>query len=130
MYNTAMPGDIKFEFDENLNVLYTEDNFELKTEQDVEEFFRLNEAECLKHGGKFYLISNVDKLKIHAPVIGLYGVRGKALVDRYLLGHARYAVDPFARMAIRTAYSKAGVKCSIFEKKDEALESLGLGASS
>ena len=121
-----MPGEIKFTFDAGRNILFTEDNFELRTDEDVEEFFRINDEECRKHPGKFYLVSNIDNLKIHAAVIALYGKKGKVLVEKYLAGHARYATDPFARMSIRTAYSKAGVKCSIFEKKEEALRALGL----
>ena len=104
-----MPGEIKFTFDAARNVLFTEDNFDLRTEEDVEEFFRINDEECRKHGSKFFLVSNIDNLKIHAPVIGLYGKKGKVLVEKYLRGHARYATDPFARMSIRTAYSRAGV---------------------
>jgi hypothetical protein len=121
-----MPGEIKFTFDVARNILFTEDNFELRTKQDVDEFFRINDEECRRHPGKFYLISNIDNLKIYAPVISYYGRMGKVLVEKYILGHARYATEPFARMAIRTAYSSAGVKCSIFEKKEEALEFLGL----
>jgi len=121
-----MPGEIKFDFDAARNILFTEDIFELRTEEDVEEFYRINDEECRRHPQKFYLISKIDNLKIHAPVIGYYGKRCRVLVEKYILGHARYATEPFARMALRTAYSMAGLQCNIYEKKEEALASLGL----
>ena len=121
-----VPGKIKFTFDEKRNVLFTEDHFELRDKRDVEEFFRINEAESKKHPGKFYLVSDINGLKIHAAVIGLYGERGKELTARFVLGQARYATEPFARMALRAAYSRAGVPCEIFNTKEEALKALGL----
>jgi len=123
---SPLPGEIKFAFDEKRNILFTEDHFELRTERDVEEFFRLNEAESKKHPGKFFLVSDINGLRIHAAVIGLYGERGKQLTARCVLGQARYATEPFARMALRAAYSRAGVPCEIFDTKEEALKSLGL----
>jgi hypothetical protein len=120
-----MPGEVKFRYDEKRNILFTEDNFELKSEADVEEFFRLNEEECRKYPAKFHLVSNINGLRIHAKMIAAYGRKGKELQGRYILGSARYASDPFARMSIRTAYSKAGEMASIFDTQEEALKSLG-----
>jgi len=120
-----MPGEVKFKFDESRNILFTEDNFEIKTEADVETFFRLNEAECSKYPSKFYLVSNINGLKIHAKTITAYGRMGKEMQARYILGCARYASDPFARMSIRTAYSKAGEQAAIYDTKEEALRALG-----
>jgi len=120
-----MPGQIKFRYDEKRNILFTEDHFEIKSEEDVEEFFRLNEEECRKYPSKFYLVSDINALRIHAKTIASYGRKGKDLQTRYIQGSARYASDPFARMSIRTAYSKAGEMASIFDTKEEALASLG-----
>lgn len=120
-----MPGEVKFKFDEKRNILFTEDAFEIKSEEDVAEFFRINEEECRKYPGKFYLVSNINGLRIHAKTISSYGRRGKEMQVRYILGCARYASDPFARMSIRTAYSKAGEQASIYDTKEEALASLG-----
>lgn len=122
---TTMPGEIKFTYDDRRNILFTEDLFEIKTEADVEEFFRLNEAECAKHPPKFYLVSDINGLRIHAKTIAAYGRKGKDLQARCIKGCARFASDPFARMSIRTAYSKAGEQASIYDTKEEALKALG-----
>ena len=120
-----MAGTVKFRFDDKRNILFTEDNFEIKSDEDVEEFFRLNEAECRKYPSKFYLVSDINGLRIHAKTITAYGRMGKELQARYILGSARFASDPFARMSIRTAYSKAGEMASIYDTQEEALASLG-----
>lgn len=120
-----MPGEVKFRFDAQRNILFTEDNFEIKSEDDVKEFFRINEAECSKYPSKFYLVSNINGLRIHAKTIASYGRMGKEMQTRFILGSARFASDPFARMSIRTAYSKAGEMASIYDNEQQALAALG-----
>ncbi|MGQ9665340.1 MAG: hypothetical protein ACUVUH_08425, partial [bacterium] len=68
-----MPGRVLFEYDENLNIVFTEDHWEIKTKQDVDEFFAEYQRYFQKLAKKVYMVSNIDDLLVHAEVADYYG---------------------------------------------------------
>src|SRR5512136_969087 len=102
-----MPGNVKFEYDSERNIVFTEDHWEIKTREDVEAFF----AEYLKYfeslGKKVYMISDIDDLRVHAEIVEYYGETARSTVGQYLLGFARYGTQDLARMTVRTSSLKA-----------------------
>ncbi len=115
---------VKFEYDPERNILFTEDNFSIQTEKDVEEFVRINLAKLEDIGRKVYLISKIDGLHIGANVSELYGRRSREVFESHILGFARYGDDPSARMTLRTASKKARLESNIYGSREEAVRAV------
>ena len=77
-----------------------------------------------KTGKKFYMISNIDRLKIHHEVATYYGERARATTERHLLGFARYGSNDLARMTIRTSSTKARLQSNIYATKEDAIAAI------
>jgi len=116
---------IRFEYDRERNILFTEDNFSIQTEQDVEDFIRLNLAKLEEIGRRVYIISKIDGLHIGANVSELYGRRAREVFADHILGFARYGDDPSARMTLRTASKKARLESNLYVTREEAVRAAG-----
>lgn len=119
-----MPGKVIFEYDENLNIVFTEDHWEIKTKQDVDEFFAEYQRYFEKLGKKVYMISNIDNLLVHAEIAEYYGEVAKRTVADYLLGFARYGTKDWARMTVRTTSLKAKFPPNIYNTREEAIQAI------
>lgn len=115
---------VRFEYDPEKNILFTEDDFSLQTEQDVEDFIRLNLEKLESIGRRVYMISRIDGLRIGAGVSENYGRRSREVFQGHILGFARYGGDPSARMTVRTASKKARLESSIYDTREEAVRAV------
>ncbi|MEO0184894.1 MAG: hypothetical protein ABIL20_03765 [candidate division WOR-3 bacterium] len=119
-----MPGSVKFEYDENLNIVFTEDHWEIQTKQDVDEFFAEYQKYFQRLNKKVYMISNIDDLLVHAEVADYYGEVAKNTVAIFLLGFARYGTKDWARMTVRTTSLKAKFSPNIYSTREEAIKAI------
>ncbi|MGB9721767.1 MAG: hypothetical protein ACPL28_09855 [bacterium] len=119
-----MPGKVLFEYDEILNIVFTEDHWEIQTKQDVDEFFAEYQNYFQKLGKKVYMISNIDDLLVHAEVADYYGEVAKNTVAIFLLGFARYGTKDWARMTVRTTSLKARFSPNIYSSREEAIKAI------
>lgn len=116
-----MKGTVELEYDPERNIVFTVDHWDIKSVEDVDEFFDAHVKFFEKIGRKFYMISHVDDLKIHPSVLEYYGETARRVVGKYLLGFARWSTDELARMAIRTSSIKARLESHMFRTRDEAI---------
>ncbi len=119
-----MQGKVIFDYDEKSNIVFTEDHWEIKTKQDVDEFFAEYQRYFQKLGKKVYMISNIDDLLVHAEVAEYYGEVAKNTVSIYLLGFARYGTKDWARMTVRTTSLKAKFSPNIYSTREEAIQAI------
>lgn len=117
-----MKSTVELEYDAERNIVFTVDHWDIKTVEDVVEFFNAHVKFFDKIGKKFYMISNVDGLKIHPSVLEYYGETARRAVGKYLLGFARWSTDELARMAIRTSSIKARLESHMFRTREEAVD--------
>ena len=113
---------IKFDFDPERNILFTEDDFSVATEQDVDEFIRLNLEQFKSLGHPVYLVSRIDGLHIGAQISEYYGRRSRQVFKDHILGFARYGENAASRMTVRTASRKAGLESNICNTREEAVQ--------
>jgi hypothetical protein len=112
---------IKFDYDPERNILFTEDDFNVATEQEVDEFIRQNLEQFRALGHPVYMISKIDGLHIGARISQYYGQRSREVFRNHILGFARYGENPSARMTVRTASRKAGLESNICNTREEAV---------
>lgn len=119
-----MEPRILSEYDSERNILFTEDHGELGSEEEVDAFLARYAKIFEDLGKKAYLVSNIDHLKVGAAVAEYYGRHASAVVDRYMLGFARWGTDNWARMTVRTSSRKADMPTRIFDTREEAVEEI------
>ena len=115
---------VRFEYDAGRNILFTEDDYEITTEKDVDDFVKINLEQLEKIGHKMYIICKIDGLHISASVSEYYGKRIKEIIGQYNHGFARYGENPAARMTVRTASRKADLESNIYSSREEAIEAI------
>lgn len=113
---------VKFEYDPERNILFSEDDFEINTEADVEEFLGHYRRKFEELGTKPYLVARIDGLRVGAKVDEHYGLRTKEVVAAGLLGFARWGTNAVSRMSVRTAALKSGFEINIFDSRERAVE--------
>lgn len=119
-----MAGHVKFDYDPEKNIVFTEDHWEVKTEKDVDEFFAEHKVFFEKLGKKVYMISNIDGLLVHASIADYYGETARTTVGKYLLGFARYGNNEWARMTVRTTSLKVKMMANIYDTRESAIEAI------
>ncbi len=119
-----MLGRTKFEYDEKLNVLFTEDDWQVETREDVDAFFSAYSNFLTPLGRKVYMVSDIDKLLVQAAVAEYYGEQARALVYKHLLGFSRYGTNSWARMTVRTTSHLARMTANIFGTRAEAVQAI------
>lgn len=119
-----MPGTVDFEYDETRNILFTEDQWELKTREDVNAFFEEYRKYFKKLNKKVYMVSHIDGLLVHADIAEYYGEMARTTVYEYLLGYARWGANDWARMTVRTTSLKAKMEPHIYSTREEAAHAI------
>jgi hypothetical protein len=119
-----MPGLVDFEYDEQLNTVFTVDKWEIREEDDVDGFFAEYERYFESIGKKFYMISCIDGLLVQGPVSDYYAERAQYIAGKYLLGLARWGSNSWARMTVRSTSKKAKLLANIFDTRAEAVEAI------
>lgn len=115
---------VKFEYDERRNILFVEDDYEVNTERDVDEFIALYEKKLKEIGKKVYIVASIDGLKIGAKVYVYYGKKAKEFSEKWCLGLARWGNDSLARMTVRAASSTARFSINLYNSKEAAIEAI------
>ena len=119
-----MRGRVKFEFDPDLNVVFTDDDWQVETREDVEAFFADYDKFFSALGKKVYMVSHIDNLLVQAKVADYFGELARALVYKHLLGFARYGTNSWARMTVRTTSLIAKMTANIYSTRDEAIQAI------
>src|SRR4030042_4076778 len=117
-----MEEKVIFEYDPELNIVFTDDCWDIKTEKDVDEFYKEYKRYFDTLNKKVYMISRIDNLLVHASVAEYYGDMARATVGKYLLGFARWGTNDWARMTVRTTSLKAKMATNIYATREEAVE--------
>lgn len=112
---------IKFEYDEKLNIVFTEDHWDVNTKEDVDKFFAEYKKYFSELGKKVYMVSNIDHLLVGASIAHYYGETARSTVGHYLLGFARYGTNDWARMTVRTTSLKASMTPNIYDSREAAI---------
>lgn len=119
-----MENRVAFEYDAERNILFTEDNWDVKTREDVDKFF----AEYLQFfeqlGKKVYIVADINNLLVRAAIADYYGETSRNTVEKYVLGLARWGTNDWARMTIRTTSLKAKMTPNIYATREEAIQAI------
>jgi flavorubredoxin len=119
-----MPGSVKFEYDPEKNIVFTEDEGEIKTKEEVDEFFEEYRKYFEKLGKKVYMISHIDNLLVRGTIAEYYGEKARATIGEYILGFTRWGINDWARMTVRTTSLKAKMTANIYDTREAAIEAL------
>ena len=119
-----MTASVNFEYDEEKNIVFTEDRGEIKTEEDVDAFFTEYEKYFKNLNKKVYMISHIDGLLVHAKIAEYYGNKARSTVGHYLLGFARWGTNDWARMTVRTTSLKAKMTPNIYDTREDAIKAI------
>jgi hypothetical protein len=115
---------VTFEYDQASNILFAVDDYEITSESDADSFLGLYETQLKKLGVKPYLVVRIDGLLVSAKVDQYYGQRAKDVVERNILGFARFGTNAVSRMSVRTAALKAAFDVNIFATREEAVAAI------
>ncbi len=116
-----MPGRVIFAYDPDTNIVFTEDHWDVKTNEDVDEFYEEYRKYFEALGKKVYMVSDINDLRVHAEVADYYGEKAKSTVSQYLLGFARWGTNDVARMTVRTTSLKKKFRPNIYSTREEAI---------
>ncbi len=119
-----MANKVNFEYDRSSKILFVEDNWDIRTKQDVDDFFAEYSRMIAAIGEKFWMIAHIDNLVIHAEVAEYYGEVARKATTDLLLGLVRWGEDSIARMTLRTTAMKAKMSHSIYSSRDEAVRAI------
>jgi hypothetical protein len=113
---------VKFEYDQERNILFVVDDYEINTPEEADAFLDLYSRKFKEIGRQVRLVACIDGLKINHKVQDYYGEQVKKLLDGSILGFARYGRDPMARMTVRTSSRKVNFDINIHDTKEQAIE--------
>jgi hypothetical protein len=120
---------VKFEYDAKNNVLFTEDDFEIASREDVDAFWKLYRDQLERIGKKVRLVTKIDGLYIMKDVEQYYGEVARAVSQQWYITFARYGATATGRLGIRQAGAKTGFVTSVHKTRDEAVAAvLNVGA--
>lgn len=119
-----MPGTVDFEYDETRNIVFSEDQWELRTKEDVNAFFEEYRKYFRELNKKVYIVAHIDGLLVHAEIAEYYGEVARTTVSEYVLGYARWGSNDWARMTVRTTSLKAKMAPRIYSTREEAVHAI------
>jgi hypothetical protein len=119
-----MDNRVIFDYDRSSKILFVEDQWDIATEQDVNDFFSEYARFIGTIGEKFWMVAHIDKLVIHAEIAEYYGEVARRATTERLLGLARWGEDGAARMALRTTAMKAKMPHAIYSSREEAVRAI------
>lgn len=120
-----MPGHVYFEYDPEKNIVFSEDHWEVKTKQDVDEFFAEYVKYFQKLGKSVYVVSDINNLYVHAVVAEYYGKTARENVEKYVLSYARWGTNDWARLTVRTTSMMASMSPNIYDRREAAVKAIG-----
>jgi hypothetical protein len=112
---------VKFEYDPERNILFTEDDFDILTESDVEEFWAIYRRELERVGRKVHLVTKIDGLYIKPELDGIYGQRARQVSGEWFINFSRYGDTAVGRLGITDAAKKADFVTSVHKTREEAV---------
>jgi hypothetical protein len=115
---------VDLKYDPELNIVFTLDEGDLKTQEDVDTFFDEYRKFFQELGKKAYMVSNIDNLLVHPEVAEYYGEVARATIADNLLGFARWGTKDWARLTVRTTSLKAKIPPNIYNTKEEAVQAI------
>jgi hypothetical protein len=119
-----MENKLVFNYDRSAQILFVEDQWDVKTAEDVDAFFAEYERYIRTVKEKFWMVAHIDGLIIHAEVAEYYGERCRKATNSKLLGLARWGQDGSVRMALRTTAMKSGMPSTIYSSRAEAIQGI------
>jgi hypothetical protein len=119
-----MANKVTFDYDRSSKILFVEDSWDIKTKQDVDDFFAEYSRHMNELGEKFWMIAHIDNLVIHAEIAEYYGEVARKATNDLLLGLARWGTDSVARMTLRTTAMKSKMPHNIYSSREEALRAI------
>lgn len=119
-----MPTRVIFSYDPQANIVFTEDHGEIKTPQDVDDFFEEYRKYFEVLNKKVYMVSDINDLLVHSEAAEYYGDKARSTVSQYLLGFARWGTNDMARMTVRTTSLKRKFKPNIYRTREEAIAAI------
>ena len=119
-----MANTVTFEYDRPSKILFVEDNWDIRTKQDVDDFFAEYARKIAAIGEKFWMVAHIDNLVIHAEVAEYYGEVARKATTDLLLGLVRWGDDSIARMTLRTTAMKAKMAHAIYSNREEAVAAI------
>jgi len=119
-----MDNKVIFEYDRAAKILFVEDQWDIRTKEDVDAFFAEYDSQVKKIGEKFWMVAHIDKLIIHADIAEYYGEVARKATSEQLLGLARWGEDSGARMTLRTTAMKAKMPHTIYTSREEAVRAI------
>jgi antitoxin component of RelBE/YafQ-DinJ toxin-antitoxin module len=119
-----MPNHVIFDYDRVSKILFVEDHWDIKTKQDVDEFFAQYDRQMKLIGERFWMVAHIDGLTIHAEIAEYYGEAARRATNELLLGLARWGTDSVVRMSLRTTAMKSKMPINIYSSREEALRAI------
>jgi hypothetical protein len=116
-----MANKVTFEYDRSSKILFVEDDWDIRTKHDVDEFFAEYGRQLGSIREKFWMVAHIDNLTIHAEIAEYYGEVARKATNDLLLGLARWGTDSVARMTLRTTAMKSKMPHSIYSSREEAV---------
>jgi hypothetical protein len=115
---------VKFEYDAARNILFADDDYQINTEQDADDFLSLYEKKMKDIGKKVYVVAHIDNINVAAPVYQYYGNKVKSFAEKWVLGLARWGTDSLSRLTIRASSIRAKYDINIFNSREEAVKAI------
>jgi hypothetical protein len=115
---------VKFEYDRDKNILFAEDDFDIKTVEDAELFLGLYTKKFEEIGQKVWLVTSIDGLTIGGKVSSYYGQKVKKVAENWYLGMARWGTRPESRMTVRMSSLKAKYEVNIYDTREQAIAAI------
>lgn len=112
---------VKFEYDPERNILFAEDDYQVRSPEDAENFFGLYRRELSRIGRRVRLVTKIDGLHIAPHVEAHYGEVARKVSGEWFINFARYGETALSRLGITDAAKKADFVTSIHRTREEAV---------
>lgn len=124
MMDEKIENNVVFEYDAENNIVFVDDSWDIKTKEDVDQFFDRYSKFIQKVGKKFWMVAHIDNLIVHAGIAEYYGDVARRTVREHLLGFARWGSNARARMTVRTTALKAKMAQNIYDTREDAIRAI------
>ena len=112
---------VKFEYDQERNLLFAEDDFEINTPEEADRFVGIYREQFEKIGRPVHIVARVDGLYINDSVRAYYGDRSRPVSQRWCLTFARYGSTAIGRMNAKFMGRKADFEAGVYQTLEEAV---------
>lgn len=115
---------VKFEYDQERNILYADDDYQVRTPEDADIFFDLYRRELSRIGRKVHLVTKIDGLHIAPHLEEHYGEVARKVSGEWFINFARYGETALSRLGITDAAKKADFVTSVHKTREEAVKAV------